>query len=281
MASAIFRPYSINATTGYVAVIGDISLDVQWRGRGLGRTLLQFMTTELDREHSAHPGLVIPTESARRTLAGVGWTTAGSLAPLIYVLEPSRYLQRLVRNERLARGLARAVRSGARLLARAFASRQGSLSVTDGPGAAREFLLRQPALPGVVQRMLAPEILEWRYVQHPRTKFQFATYRRSGRTNGLLVFEERAKDPTCTIHDLVAGSAKDMREMLAHFVLDVLSPSKVTSVRLLLDDQHPARDCLPVLGFVPRPAEAVFQVHWAPGSHQGLQWRITQGDKDT
>src|SRR4029077_21233487 len=44
MASAIFRPYSINAATGYVAVIGDISLDVQWRGRGLGRTLLQFMT---------------------------------------------------------------------------------------------------------------------------------------------------------------------------------------------------------------------------------------------
>ena len=106
MASAIFRPYSINAMTGHVAIIGDISLDQQWRGRGLGRSLLQFMTAELDREHAGRPGLVIPTESARRTLASVGWVTAGSLAPLIYVLEPSHYLGGpLVRNERLvARG---------------------------------------------------------------------------------------------------------------------------------------------------------------------------------
>jgi GNAT superfamily N-acetyltransferase len=281
MASAIFRPYSIDATTGFVAVIGDISLDAQWRGRGLGHTLLQFMTAELDKDHSEHPALVIPTESARRTLARVGWGNAGSLAPLIYVLEPSRYLQPLVRNERLARGMARVFQSGTRLLAHAFASRQGSLSIADGPAAAEEFLLRQPALPGVVQRRLSPEALRWRYAQHPRAKFRFATYARSGSTNGLLVFEEGAPDRTCTIYDLTAGSVRDLRDMLAHFVLDVLNSSKLTSVRLLLDGRHPARDCLVVLGFVPRPAEAVFLVHWRAGAARHLSWRITQGDKDT
>jgi hypothetical protein len=52
-------------------------------------------------------------------------------------------------------------------------------------------------------------------------------------------------------------------------------------VRLLLDGRHPARDCLVVLGFVPRPAEAVFLVHWRAGAARHLSWRITQGDKDT
>jgi GNAT superfamily N-acetyltransferase len=279
MASAIFRPYSINATAGYVAVIGDISIDKEWRGRGLGRTLLQFMTTELDREHAGHPGLVIPTETARRTLARVGWATAGSLAPLIYVLEPSPYLQPFVRSERVARGLARAVQSGTRFLARAFASREGSLAIADSPRTTRAFLLGQQTPPGVVQRILSPETLEWRYTQHPRAKFQFVTYVRSGSTNGLLVFEELER--SCTIYDLVACSARDLRDMLAHFILDILSRSRVISVRLLLDDRHPARDCLRVLGFVPRPAEAAFQVHWLAGDAQSLQWRISQGDKDT
>ena len=281
MASAIFRPYSINAIAGYVAVIGDISIDKEWRGRGLGRTLLQFMTADLDREHAGHPGLVIPTESARRTLARVGWATAGSLAPLIYVLEPSIYLRPLVRSELVARGLARAVQSGTRLLARAFASPEGSLTIADSPRAAREFLLGQQTPRGVVQRILSPETLEWRYAQHPRAKFQFATYLRSGSTNGVLVFEERALERSCTICDLVACSKRDLRDMLAHFILDVLSQSRVISVRLLLDDRHPARDCLLVLGFVPRPAEAAFQVHWLAGDAQSLQWRISQGDKDT
>jgi GNAT superfamily N-acetyltransferase len=277
MASAIFRPYSINATAGYVAVIGDISIDQEWRGRGLGRTLLQFMTAELDREHTGYPGLVIPTETARRTLARVGWATAGSLAPLIYVVEPSIYLRPLVRSELVAR----AVQSGTRLLARAFASREGSLAIADSPRAAREFLLGQQTPRGVVQRILSPETLEWRYAQHPHAKFQFATYVRSGSTNGLLVFEERALERYCTIYDLVACSKRDLRDMLAHFILDVLSRSSVISVRLLLDDRHPARDCLRVLGFVPRPAEAAFQVRWLAGDAQSLQWRISQGDKDT
>src|SRR5205823_3553504 len=44
MASVVFRPYWSNNTRVQTAVVGDISLDTRWRGRGLGQALLRFMT---------------------------------------------------------------------------------------------------------------------------------------------------------------------------------------------------------------------------------------------
>ncbi len=91
-----FRPYYINGRREPVAVIGDIALDARWRGRGLGRTLLRFMTTHLEQHYPRHAAFVIPTESARRALEACGWHTGGTLSPVVYVLDPTRYLESLI-----------------------------------------------------------------------------------------------------------------------------------------------------------------------------------------
>jgi GNAT superfamily N-acetyltransferase len=98
MAAAIFHPYWIDGQRVQVAVIGDISVDGAWRGRGFGQQLLRFMTAYLDEHFPHHPALVLPTDSARRAFARIGWTTAGALAPLVYLLDPSRYLQPVLRS---------------------------------------------------------------------------------------------------------------------------------------------------------------------------------------
>ena len=99
MAAAIFRPYWVNGARLQTAVIGDISVDAGLRGQGLGQLLLRSMTAHLDEHFPQHPALVIPTESARRTLASVGWATAGALAPLVYVLDPEPYIRPFVRSQ--------------------------------------------------------------------------------------------------------------------------------------------------------------------------------------
>jgi hypothetical protein len=240
--------------------------------------LLRSITAHLQQQFPQHPALVIPTESARRTLASVGWQTGGSLVPLVYVLDPARYVQRLLRSETLANCAARCVRAAERLWVRRHVPRNGTLHLSDTmEDALLRFAQRLPSSPGVV-RDLGPEFLEWRYAQHPHTRFTFATFRRLGEIRGFLVFEATGIEGTCSIYDLVAATAPDLRAMLALFVLRSLATPGLATLRILLDERHPGRAQLRRLGFIARAADAVFQVRDVAAPQ--VAWHITQGDKD-
>lgn len=281
MAAAIFRPYHLDGVRVPVAVIGDISLDARFRGRGLGQMLLRYMTDFLDARFPQGLALVIPTDSARHALARVGWSTAGELASKVYVLDAAPYLQRIVRYRPLANVLARALRGGANQLARRHRGAGGSLTLASAPDEATYAFLGQLAQGAALARDLKPGSLEWRYVRHPHSRFNFATYQVAGAVRGLLVFEDTKLSGTCSIYELFAQDEHDMRAMLAHFVLRSAAAGGVGTIRVTLDSAHPARAALRRAGFVARPAEAIYQVHSRNGNAERARWRITQGDKDT
>jgi GNAT superfamily N-acetyltransferase len=281
MASVVFRPYWINGFRVQTAVVGDISLDAKWRGRGLGQVLLRFMTNYLDEHFPQQPAFVISTESASRALTGVGWVTPGALVPHVYVLDFTRYVRALVGSGWLATRIAGHIRRLARVVARARAPRDGTLQFRDALDESLfEFACTLPASEGAVHD-IGPEALNWRYVQHPNTGFTFATFSRSGEVRGFLVFEESTLEQACSIYDLVARTTADMRAMLALFILRGLSRPDLVTLRVLLDDRHPHRTCLRRLGFIARPPDGVFQVHSPRGTAERLAWCVTQGDKDT
>jgi GNAT superfamily N-acetyltransferase len=280
MASVVFRPYWINGVRVQTAVVGDISLDTRWRGRGLGQVLLRFMTKYLDEHFPQQPAFVIPTEPARKALASVGWVTRGALVPHVYVLDFTRYVRALVRSGWLATCIAGQIRRLAAAVARARAPSEGSLHFKDTlDESLLQFARRLPASEGTVHDT-GPEALKWRYAQHPNTRFTFATFSRSGEVHGFLVFEENTLEQTCSIYDLVARTPVDMRAMLALFILRGLSTPELITLRVLLDDLHPDRTCLRRLGFIARRPDAVFQIHSPSGTAERLAWRVTQGDKD-
>ncbi|HEX4388420.1 MAG TPA: GNAT family N-acetyltransferase [Steroidobacteraceae bacterium] len=280
MAAAIFHAYWVNGERVQVAVIGDISVDATWRGRGLGQLLLRHMSAHLGEHFPRHPALVIPTDSARRAFVKIGWTTAAALAPLVYLLDPARYLRPVVRSERLARGVGHAVRAGARLLVRRYVRPGDALSLSQAPEASFDALVRQISVHAAV-RDSAREALEWRYVRHPHTQFVFATLRHAGEPRGYLVFEESTLSGTCSIYDLFASSPSDLRALLALFILRGLATPGLASVRVLLDERHPCRAQIRRLGFISRSPETVLQVHSRDGSAERIAWRVSQGDKDT
>ncbi len=281
MAAAIFRAYWIEGVLTQVAVIGDISVDARWRGRGLGQRLLRFMTQHLDENFHAHPALVIPTESARRALEQCGWNTAGSLAPWVCVVDAADYLRPYTRSTLLARALARALRAGTRAFVGRHVPRDGTLQVSDLPDATIGEHARALAAGGAATRDLGAQVLGWRYTRHPHTAFRFATLSRAGVARAFLAFEESSHPGTCAIYDLWAASAADARALLALFLRRALTAAQLKSVRVLLDERHPWRAELRRLGFIARPAEAVFQVHSRDGSAARLNWQLSQGDKDT
>jgi GNAT superfamily N-acetyltransferase len=281
MASAVFRPYWIDGRSAHVAVIGDISLDARYRRMGLGQVLLRAMTEHLDRVTPEGFGLVIPTDSARRSLEKVGWATGGELGSMVCVLDAEPYLRRFLPLQPLPRILAAALHAYTTLRARRHVRRGGALRLNPTPDAQTyAFLEGLPRVSGV-QRRFPPGALEWRYVRHPHSRFSFATYLYEGRVRGLLVFEDTTLEGTCSIYELFALGDEDMRALLALFVLRSSAIPGVATLRVAVDEAHPARESLRRVGFITRPAEAVYQVHSLQGDAERARWRITQGDKDT
>jgi GNAT superfamily N-acetyltransferase len=280
MASAIFRPYRINTERVLTAVIGDISLDARWRGRGLGQVLLRFMTKYLDEHYPRQPAFVIPTESARRALASLGWITPGTLVPYVCVLDATPYLGATLRSQRLAGVIAGRLQSAVRAITRLSAPRNGALFLSNARDDSTFELAGAPsASPGAVHDLGADE-LNWRYAQHPHTRFVYGRFYRADSLRGIVVFEDDVLTRTCSIYDLRASDPTDLRAMVALLVRRGLA-AELTSVRMTLDNRHPARSCLRGLGFIARRADSVFQVHSCSGLAENATWRVTQGDKDT
>jgi GNAT superfamily N-acetyltransferase len=281
MGSAVFRPYWIGGARVQIAVLGDISLDTKWRGRGFGLRLIRFMTAWLDEHFPKQPALVIPTEPARRVLLKAGWLTVGSLVPHVYVLDGTHYANTLVHNDWLASRIAMPLRSVARSVARLHVPRDGTLHLTDALDAPLlDFARSLPAARGAV-RDLGPESLSWRYTQHPHTRFRFGAFSRAGKLRGLLIYEDASLEQCRLIYDVVAATAADVRAMLALFILRGLDTPGLASLRITINERHPWASCLRMLGFISRHPDTVFQVHSTDGVAESLPWSVTQGDKDT
>jgi hypothetical protein len=172
------------------------------------------------------------------------------------------------------------VRAGARLLVKRHVRPGDELTFSPVPETSPAELARPDSIP-VGIRDAGREALEWRYVRHPRTRFTFATLRHAGEPRGLLVFEESTLPGTCAIYDLAASSGAELRALFALFVVRGLATPGLATLRVHLDQRHPARPHLRRLGFIARAAETVLQIHSRDGSAERLDWRVSQGDKDT
>ncbi len=280
MASAIFRSYQIAGTRTPVAVIGDISLDERWRRRGLGQKLLRFMTDHLAQSYPQYPSLVIPTPSAQRSLARVGWISGGQLAPLVCVLDPSRRLPRFVGGA-LPAAASRVTRAAVRLLSRSHIPRDCTLEVSATLSATLRARLPHFPPSGRISRTLDAPTLDWRYVRHPHARFKFATFARAGRPRAFLVFEESQSEGTCFLYDMAAEDTSSLRGLLALFVRRGAETPALRTLRVLLDTKHSARVVLRQVGFIARAPEAAFQLFAAASQDPPRGWCLTQGDKDT
>jgi GNAT superfamily N-acetyltransferase len=278
MASIIFRPYWIGNRQVRVAVVGDISVSKGWRGRGLGRMLLGFMTDYLKEHFPDHPALVIPTESARRSLHAIGWKTGGQIDSYVFVLDATQRLQSLLHNGWVARALGRGFRSAIRAVlhrhVRDDCSLQCDVSIDESMATLWQDLPRSDR----VARDLSFPALTWRYIEHPRTRFLAAKLNQGDRLRGFMIFDVDAQQRSCSVYDVIARSPQDCSCMMALFLTHALDRGELATVRIALDNNHPYRKCLRTMGFFVRSPAAPYQVHWC--SEAAEEWTLSSGDKD-
>jgi GNAT superfamily N-acetyltransferase len=280
MASLIFRPYWCNGSPVHVAVLGDISLAQRLRGRGLGQQLLRFATEYLSEHYSGCYGFVMPTEAARRSLAAVGWSTAGELIPHVLAIDPAPQLRALLRSVWLTQRICQIYRSLARMLLRRHLMKDGALQFVSEPDEALGELWRSSPKDGRVMRDLGVQSLTWRYVSHPRTKFTFVKLMRGDELLAFMVLTLDAQSRTCSIYDVLAKSAADLSCILAQYAIGAMERRDVSTLRISVDDKHPYRRSIRMLGFMPRLPGAPFQRHRRSATGDRTPWSITSGDKD-
>ena len=281
MASLIFRRYWCNGSPVHVAVLGDISVAQSLRGRGLGQRLLRFTTEYLSEHFSDCYGFVIPTEAARRSLAAVGWSTAGELIPHVLAIDPAPQLRALLRSVWLTQRICQIYRSLARVLLRRHLMKDSTLQFVSEPDEALGELWRSSPKDGRVMRDLGVQTLTWRYATHPHTRFTFVKLMRGGELRAFMVLTLDAQSRTCSIYDVLANSTADLSCILAQYAIGAMERRDVSTLRISVNDKHPYRRSIRMLGFVPRlPGSAPLQGHPRSATGERTPRSITSGDKD-
>jgi len=87
MAGLVFRPYWINDKIYYFGVLGDISLDNEFRGKGIAKDFFLFINLYL-REKVCDLGLVIPNVPAQKSLSSSGWRIVEKFIPHVFIVNP-------------------------------------------------------------------------------------------------------------------------------------------------------------------------------------------------
>jgi len=282
MAALIFRPFWLNGELQYIAVLGDISLDSELRGKGLGRCLLKFMTDYLDQSHPERLAMVIPNEAAERSLTHVGWMVGGRLVPYVFVLNPEAKLPSILKRSHLGVGVARAASKAMASVHRWHLRAGYSLSVVDTLDDSFDVFWKRYPKTRLLLSDRGIETLSWRYVDHPQNKFSFAKLEHDGRFMGYLVYERSGATPMCSVYDFILLEHSDLPCLLALFVKHCADQGSIDTIRLLLVGEHPYRRQLWKLGFIAREDAGVFQLY-GPKAQARLReskWFLTYGDKD-
>jgi len=279
MASLIFRRYWVNGEPRDMAVLGDISLSKKLRGQGLGRELMEFIGRHLS-TWPQHAAFVVPNSTEEGALTGTGWTTAGSLVPHVFVVDPTEKLESVMRRPWLAHSAAAVFKHLVATGLWLSNPRKSWLQFVDDVDESFDTFWRQFPKRNMVVRDMSQETIRWRYMRHPDSRFRIAKLMSREGLDGYMVFEVGRRDPICRIHDVIVKQPRDVRRILTLFARHFQTMGSLNTIRLVAADGHPYARNLWTAGFMKRPAEAVFQVRSARGTFDQCAWHITSGDHD-
>jgi hypothetical protein len=282
MASLIFRLYWLDGTPKFLAVLGDISLDKDLRGIGLGQRLLQFVTRYIDSNLSDTIAFVMPNAAAQRSLSVAGWKTVGSLVSHVFLLNPGEKLFPLLKSKWLAYRLG-GLFTGLVSLILSLKVQQGcSIQLVDRLDESFESFWRNFPKGRLILRDRSVESLLWRFLSHPLQRIQIASVLRKGGLLGYVAFEIVQIDREVLIHDLVIATEGEVGSVIALFVQKCRDLGDFCTIRLVTSYNHPFEKALSRLGFLRRKSQTVFQVHSVASQaiDADSTWALTWGDKD-
>lgn len=282
VASLISRAYWVNDHESWIWVLGDISLNTELRGKGIGRKLFHFMNSYIDKNLSNY-AFVLPGVAAQKSLSATGWSQPYSISCLVWVIDPVAKTFPNIKNSISVQ----AIRVCLRRLASMWLSLHTSsddfrLVVASSFGECFNELWQSLDKRNLIIRNRNSTSLNWRFEQNPRKAFKIYRLLYLNKMIGYIVCCID-RNGICQIVDLLAINVKYIRPMVALFLKEMCEKGDVQIVRIKFNEDCLYGKELKKLGFIKRSEKDVFQVY-EPKQNEGIslcKWFVTVTDKDT
>lgn len=206
-----------------LGVLGDISVDPEFRGQGIAGTMFRFLAG-IDLQKQLGGGIVLPNEEAARPLFRSGWIEADRIDRHVRILDIEPRLGRRLGDGTLAAVLSWPINVGTRWSVREIffsrnAQRRYHSAVTPAVDERFDGLWRRAAKRGHVLGVRSAAYLRWRYERHPVNRYEIFTLTRADDLCGYVCY--RMSEGTCFIDDIFADTAGEvpnelLRRFLAH-----------------------------------------------------------------
>lgn len=279
VAGVVFRKYYVRGKLEEVGVLGDIALETEYRGKGLGKKLFDTINRSFHEDDSTI-GFVIPNEMAKRPLKATGWETVDRLVPYVMNIEPMDKFVMSFGNK-TAIVIGKIIRKSLLLLLRLQVDKEMEfISVTLNHSTLIN-LWERLSENKLVMRDRRMESLLWRYKEHPKGGFIFLECRKGKQSVALLVIRLNPNKETCIIYDFI-GKLKGMHKVLRALALWLYREKGVNKLRFVVNEKRFFFKGLQRFGFIKRPALNDVLLYNGPGfqKEKDLHWYVTSGDKD-
>ena len=284
MASLIYRPYWLDNKQYEFMVLGDISLDREYRGTGLADEFFHYMKRHIKNKVSPC-ALVIPNMAAQKVLERCGWHAKERLVHHVLLLNPEKKIHSYVKFELLSKILSKWYL--VLLSKRLRAIQTKGLSITIITKFGEEFDIFWNALDksNICLRDRSQRSLQWRYGNRPGGEsFFIAACHSAGELVAYLVYSINEKSGASIIYELMAINKSYLNGLVKLFVNYIQENFQLDSMRIVLNEKHPYAHQLRKIGFSPRKGGQSIQV-LAPDHPEvplnSFRWLLTAGDKDS
>lgn len=285
MAGLIFRSYWVNNYQYYFAVIGDISLDKEFRGKGISSRLFQFMNLYIE-SRDIYCSIVIPNYAVQKSLSSVGWKVQGAFVAQVYLIDPTERIYGFLNNRLFANLLGYLFQFFSGLMLWFISSRKLKICLTDRVGESFDSFWQSISKESFIMRDRSAASLRWRYQNHPEKKFSVATFLEGDCFVGYVIYTISEESKICSIYDFVVQREEIIRPVIALFIREIGTKNRVNTVRITLNQDHPYFKALRRMGFFCRRDEVVkeivYQIYTPLWSSfpSAYTWVLTIGDKD-
>ncbi|HYA27261.1 MAG TPA: GNAT family N-acetyltransferase [Acidobacteriota bacterium] len=281
MASIIFRPYWIIGTLHYAAILGDISVNENMRGKGIGRNLLQHITAHI-KKHSYHCSFVIPNEPIKKSLLAEGWIIPESFVWYVWTVDPHLKIKKYVKVEFIATLLDKLYRVINWIKLKKINTSHFSSFRSDFFDDSFESFWQEFPKTQLIIRDRGLTSLQWRYQHHPNIKYKIMKFEYEEKFIGYIIYEYESNN-TCYITDILTLDRKFIKQITKLFIHEISQSGYIQSIRYKLNEGHPYGVVLEEMGFRRRKESDVFQALFSspsPLSERHI-WYVSRGDKDT
>ena len=279
MASIIYRPYWINNKLLDLMVLGDISLNKQYRGTGLAKIFFNYLSKQLLERKNCF-ALVLPNIVAKKVLKGANWQEREELNNYVLLLNPYNKIKEKIKYNIISFMLAKIWKGYVNLLFWIINDQDYTIAIKSEFDNKFDVLWEKFNKKGLCIGDKGLTYLQWRY---KNKNILIAQCFLKNEMVAYLIYKIIDISKDCIIYDLISYKKSKVLPFLKLFIQYVNYNEEIESIRMKMNSSHMYAKELKKIGFFSRKEGDVFQLLMSKNiknEEKKISWMITEADKD-